>query len=172
MKQYVYKLNRNYSNYAIHKSLSYWLKPDNDERILFAKINETMYIQGLRNFDSSLIPKKFAALERIIELPEYENGQIIELFAMVNPTKRINIYAKRVGLSKNEIGAWLQRKFDKIAEILDYNILYGTKVELYLNAYDICILMKIISPELLKNIFQKGFGSAKFCGFGMLRCER
>lgn len=164
--QNIFKLkNPSLSRYKIHQSLSEWL--GGTERILFCKNNDMLTVQG----ENIYIPAHFAGHIKTNNF-ELKNGDKIEFYCQCNPTKRSAKSGHIVGLPKRELSWWFRRKLEDAADVLDVMVFYSAKLEIYLQCYDCCVLLKVKDAEKFEQILRDGIGRSKYAGFGLMRIER
>lgn len=170
MKQHLYRLNRELNHYRIHQSLCNWTPREG--RVLFSKFGRYITVQCPDGFTPETIPDTFAEYLQTINVPMYNNEQVVELWSTINPTKKLSNTGKLVGLNREEVSGWVARKFEGVADVLDVIIEHSYKIQMYLQAYDVCILVKVNDKYKMRELMISGIGRGKFAGFGLLRVQK
>jgi len=106
-----------------------------------------------------------------VNLNDFKEGQEVQFSLNANPTKRIG--EKRVGIDEKDLQGWLTRKLGESVELvltdfLNEGLVRSKEGEMCHLSVFVTGILKIKSVENFKNLLQKGIGSAKGLGFGML----
>lgn len=157
------------NHYKIHQSLCNWTP---EGRVLFGKKGKYFWLQAPDGFSPNHIPDRFAEYIETLKVPMYSEGDTVELWSVVNPTKKRNSDKKILGLAPQEVPEWIARKFGDCADVLDVQIQHSYKIQIGLQIYDTCILIRVKDRYKLFELMRSGIGRSKFCGMGMLRVRK
>lgn len=172
MKQHLYRMTRDRNHYNIHQSLCNWTP---DGRVLFGKKGKYFWLQAPDGFSPDFIPDKFAEYIETVDVPMYSEGDIVELWSVINPTKKRNSDKKLMPLAQEEIPEWMVRKFAGCADVLDVQINHTcsiTIIDRIHRIHDVCILIRVKDKYKLFDLMRSGIGRAKYLGMGMLRVRK